>query len=122
MAMNYDCKKVCTYTTKKAQIQCYSMHAHFNQAAELCAEVRSTFITHNRSRTRYLQQHFPVILCYAINLILGNIYTLILAFLHPFNLVLDLGLLLLIFIRTRSACNMFHVIMSEQGNNQKHIK
>ena len=25
---------------------------------------------------------------------------------------------LLIFIRTRSACNMFHVIMSEQGNNQ----
>ena len=28
-------------------------------------------------------------------------------------------LLLLIFIRTRSACNMFHVIMSEQGNNQK---
>ena len=28
-------------------------------------------------------------------------------------------LLLLIFIRTRSGCNMFHVIMSEQRNNQK---
>ena len=31
-------------------------------------------------------------------------------------------LLLLIFIRTQSACNMFHVIVSEQGNNQKNIK
>ena len=27
--------------------------------------------------------------------------------------------MLLILIRTRSACNMFHVIMSEQGSNQK---